>query len=134
MEKRVKIITNCVPFEDKLEEKINTFLSENKGKLHDIKSFSWESNYISGTNESRKAVVQSIMLIYTPEVNCEGKMAKKKTKGEKKIKKVMHEFKEGELHSGSKKGPVVTNPKQAVAISLSEARKAGAKIPKKTSK
>lgn len=43
----------------------------------------------------------------------------------------MHEYKEGELHSGSKKGPKVTNPKQGIAIALSEARKAGAKIPKK---
>lgn len=56
---------------------------------------------------------------------------KKKTKGRGKIKKVMHEFKLGELHSGSKKGPVVTNPKQGIAIAISEARKAGAKIPKK---
>lgn len=43
----------------------------------------------------------------------------------------MHEFKVGKLHSGSKKGPEVTNRKQAVAIALSEARKAGAKVPKK---
>jgi len=35
----------------------------------------------------------------------------------------MHEFKEHELHSGSKKGPVVSNPKQAIAIALSEACK-----------
>jgi len=55
----------------------------------------------------------------------------KVSKGEKKIGKVMGEFKRGELHSGSKKGPVVTNPKQATAIALSEARAAGAKIPKK---
>lgn len=48
-----------------------------------------------------------------------------------KVAKVMREYKKGELHSGSKKGPVVKNPKQAVAIALSEARKAGAKIPKK---
>lgn len=41
----------------------------------------------------------------------------------KKIKKVMKEFGKGELHSGSKSGPVVTNPKQAVAIGYSEARK-----------
>lgn len=41
-----------------------------------------------------------------------------------KIQKVMHEFKEGELHSGSKKGPKVTNKAQAVAIALSEQRKA----------
>ncbi len=48
-----------------------------------------------------------------------------------KVGVVMHEFGEGKLHSGSKKGPAVTNPKQAVAIALSEARKAGAKIPVK---
>jgi len=40
----------------------------------------------------------------------------------KKIAKVMREFKKGELHSG-KDGPVVKNPKQAMAIALSEARK-----------
>ncbi len=40
-----------------------------------------------------------------------------------KIEKVMHEFKEGDLHSGSKKGPKVKSRKQAVAIALSEARK-----------
>jgi uncharacterized protein DUF6496 len=40
-----------------------------------------------------------------------------------KVKKVMHEFKEGSLHSGSKKGPEVTSRRQAIAIALSEARK-----------
>lgn len=50
------------------------------------------------------------------------------------MEKVGKEFKEGKLHSGSKKGPVVTNPKQMVAIGLSEARKKGAKIPKKKGK
>jgi hypothetical protein len=40
-----------------------------------------------------------------------------------KVKKVMKEFAKGELHSGSKKGPTVTNPKQAVAIGYSEQRK-----------
>jgi hypothetical protein len=49
---------------------------------------------------------------------------KKASKGKKKIEKVMKEFKEGELHSGSKKGPIVTNPRQGVAIALSEARRA----------
>ncbi len=48
-------------------------------------------------------------------------------KTQRKVKKVMGEFKEGTLHSGSKRGPVVKNPKQAVAIALSEARKAGKK-------
>jgi hypothetical protein len=41
-----------------------------------------------------------------------------------KVAKVMGEFGEGKLHSGSKEGPKVTNPKQAVAIALSEAGKA----------
>jgi hypothetical protein len=41
-----------------------------------------------------------------------------------KVAKVMHEFGEGKLHSGSKKGPKVTNPKQAIAIALSEQREA----------
>lgn len=46
-------------------------------------------------------------------------MAKRKGK----VEKVMHEFKHGELHSGSKKGPVVHKRKQAIAIALSEARR-----------
>ncbi len=40
------------------------------------------------------------------------------------MKKVMKEFKKGELHSGSKKGPTVKNPKQAEAIGYSEMKKA----------
>lgn len=52
-------------------------------------------------------------------------------KKEKKIKKVMGEYKKGELHSGSKKGPVVKSPKQALAIGFSEARKAKTKAKKK---
>lgn len=44
-------------------------------------------------------------------------------KGDGKIEKVMHEFKEGALHSGSKKGPKVKNRKQAIAIAMSEARR-----------
>jgi len=51
---------------------------------------------------------------------------KESKKQKSKIKKVMHEFKEKELHSGSKKGPIVKNPKQALAIAMSEA-----KMPKK---
>lgn len=54
-------------------------------------------------------------------------MAKYSPKAEKKIKKVMHEFGRGELHSGSKKGPIVSNPKQAQAIAISEARRRGLK-------
>lgn len=52
----------------------------------------------------------------------------------KKISAVMHEFKMDKLHSGKPgpgKGKLVKGKKQAIAIALSEARKAGAKIPKK---
>ena len=46
----------------------------------------------------------------------------KETKKQKtKIKKVMGEFSEGKLRSGSKNGPVITNPKQGIAVALSEA-------------
>lgn len=47
---------------------------------------------------------------------------KKTTKAQKKVQKVMHEFKTGTLHSG-KGGKVVKSRKQAVAIALSEAGK-----------
>ncbi|MBI2029993.1 hypothetical protein HYT05_00030 [Candidatus Kaiserbacteria bacterium] len=54
---------------------------------------------------------------------------KKYSKGAgKKVAKVMREFKEGKLTSGRSKKKV-TSRKQAVAIGLSEARKAGAKVP-----
>ncbi len=53
---------------------------------------------------------------------------KKMHKKKDKVEKVMHEYKEGKLHSGSKKGPEVKSRKQAVAIALSEARKAGEKV------
>lgn len=56
---------------------------------------------------------------------------KKSTKAQKKVGTVMHEYKHGELHSGSKKGPKVKNRKQAIAIGLSEARRAGASVPPK---
>lgn len=48
-----------------------------------------------------------------------------KKKKQAKIEKIMHEFKEGELKSGSKKGPKVTNKKQAIAIALDSARRLG---------
>jgi hypothetical protein len=53
------------------------------------------------------------------------------SKGKRKVHKVMKEYKEGTLKSGSGKKPA--SRKQAVAIALSEARKSGAKIPKKKS-
>lgn len=48
-----------------------------------------------------------------------------KKAGQKKVEKVMHEYKAGKLHSGSKRGPEVTDRRQAIAIALSEARRRG---------
>lgn len=53
-------------------------------------------------------------------------------KAEQKIAKTMEEFKEGKLKSGGS-GKKVTNRKQAVAIGISKARKAGHKVPRETS-
>ena len=48
-------------------------------------------------------------------------MVKETKKQKEKIRKVMREAKAGKLHSGSKKGPIVKNRKQSLAIALSEA-------------
>jgi Family of unknown function (DUF6496) len=57
-------------------------------------------------------------------------MAKYSKKAEDKIGKVMHEFKEGTLKSGKNgSGGKVKSRKQAIAIGISEAREAGAKVP-----
>jgi len=60
-------------------------------------------------------------------------MARKYSKkASKTVKKALHERKKGTLKSGpGGKGGKVTSKKQAIAIGLSEARKAGAKVPKK---
>ena len=60
-------------------------------------------------------------------------MAKYGKKASEKVEKAMHERKEGTLKSG-RSGKKVTSKKQAIAIGLSEARKAGGKVPKKSSK
>jgi hypothetical protein len=57
-------------------------------------------------------------------------MAKYSKKAGEKVEKVMREKKRGTLKSG-RSGKKVTSRKQAIAIGLSEARKAGAKVPKK---
>lgn len=51
-----------------------------------------------------------------------------------KMQKVMHEFKTGTLHTGSKKGPVVKSRKQAIAIAISETKRAKKKPTKKGKK
>jgi hypothetical protein len=61
---------------------------------------------------------------------CKKVMAKYSKKAQDKVEEVMHEMKKGKLRSG-RSDKKVTNPRQAIAIGLSEARKAGAKVPKK---
>ena len=58
-------------------------------------------------------------------------MVKYSKKSQDKVEKTMHELKHGKLKSGT--GKKVTSRKQAIAIGLSEARKAGAKVPPKKS-
>ena len=57
-------------------------------------------------------------------------MATQEKSGSRKVKRALHEMKRGKLKSG-RSGKRVTSRKQAFAIGLSEARKSGAKIPKK---
>jgi hypothetical protein len=56
-------------------------------------------------------------------------MARYGKAAQKKVEKTMHEYKRGKLRSG-KSGAKVKSRKQAVAIGLSQARRAGAKVPK----
>ena len=58
-------------------------------------------------------------------------MAKYSKASEKKVEEAMHEMHEGKLKSG-RSGKKVTNPRQAIAIGLSEAREEGDKVPKKS--
>ena len=60
-------------------------------------------------------------------------MAKYGKKAQSKVKRAMHERKRGTLRSG-RSGKKVTSRKQAIAIGLSEARRAGGKVPRKRSR
>ncbi len=60
-------------------------------------------------------------------------MAKYSRRSAEKVAKAMHEMHEGKLRSG-RSGTKVTNPRQAIAIGLSEAREEGEKVPRKTVK
>jgi hypothetical protein len=53
------------------------------------------------------------------------------TKAKTKVGRAMHEMKRGKLRSG-RSGRKVTNPKQAIAIGLSEARRSGGKVPRRS--
>lgn len=66
---------------------------------------------IPGLNEMQTTMLRNRSMKAVPKTKA-GKAAK--------VEKSMHEFKEGDLHSGSKSGPTVSNPKQAIAIALSQ--------------
>ncbi|MGH9197409.1 MAG: DUF6496 domain-containing protein [Acidimicrobiia bacterium] len=59
-------------------------------------------------------------------------MAKRQGRGRKKVRRVMREYKKGKLRSST--GGKVRKRKQAIAIALSEARRSGARIPRKRSR
>lgn len=80
----------------------------------------------------KKANKKIVKAMKPPNKLGSGAKKRKSLKPKEKVQTVMKEFKRGTLHSGS--GEIVTNPKQAIAIGLSEARKAGAKIPKRRRK
>ena len=88
----------------------------------------------SGTSARKTATKKTATKKRAAKKTAKKKSAAKKTSAkttaQKKVKKVMHERKAGTLRSG-KSGKKVTSRKQAIAIGLSEARKAGAKVPKK---
>lgn len=69
------------------------------------------------------------ILLYKGVLPNENVIAKYSEKAGENVEKTMHQMKEGKLKTGS--GKKVTSKKQAVAIGLSEARKEGAKVPKK---
>jgi len=81
---------------------------------------------MKGKEERKKKAMQH------PDKLGEGAKKRKALPAKEKVGVVMSEYKHGTLHSGS--GAKVNNPKQAIAIGLSEARKQGAKIPKKEHK
>lgn len=107
MQTRIKNFENASFFS--LGKEVDDFLCSVKAKLTDYVYF-FDKNSM---HHYHKATV-----FY--ELPNKKKTMKKSMK-EKKVKKVMHEFKEKELHSGSKKGPLVKDRKQGIAIALSEA-------------
>ena len=90
----------------------------------------WNCEFGSLINDSKniyddlKQILQASNFKNLKNINMESNkkepVNKKQSKYQTKVAQVMHEFKEGELHSG-KSDVIVTNPKQAIAIALSEA-------------
>lgn len=89
--------------------------------------FNNNTSFLSSELLDLKVVEESILIIKT--VIRRYIMAKYGKKAQSKVKRAMHEMKRGELKSG-RSGKTVKSRKQAIAIGLSEARKAGGKVPK----
>lgn len=70
-------------------------------------------------------------IVYKSHPGKEDQMARYGKKSQKMVKEAMEKLKEGKLKSG-KSGKKVTSRKQAIAIGLSEARKKGAKVPRRS--
>jgi DNA-binding transcriptional ArsR family regulator len=86
-------------------------------------------------SETREKPGQHLVVAETRQISKierKSKMAKYGKKAAKKVEKAMHERKKGTLKSG-RSGKKVTSKKQAIAIGLSQAREAGAKVPRKKS-
>lgn len=93
----------------------------------DIKTFKKEA-------AEDKKMIKSLKKHESKEKKHESKRSKSKKPGHAKFKKVLKEYKEGKLHSGSKKGPKVTKLSQARAIAFSEDRRADKTAKKKSKK
>lgn len=115
------------------------------GTLHSVQTFSELVEYHDdftrgGSDHSVREIWPKIWTIYSTPTHPAGENAQyndevpesvgghhyghgTSSAGNQKVHKVMKEYKQGHLHSGSKHGPVVHNRKQAIAIALSEARK-----------
>jgi hypothetical protein len=74
-----------------------------------------------GLSISDLTTCSSLTIIEAEEVMPKLKPSAPKKAKQKRVKDELHKSKEGTLHSGSKKGPMVTDRKQAIAIALSEA-------------
>jgi hypothetical protein len=87
--------------------------------------------FSDGTNCRAQPAVQISVTRAKP--SKEAEMAKYGKKASEKVERAMHERKRGTLKSG-RSGKKVTSRKQAIAIGLSEARRAGGKVPRKRSR
>jgi carbonic anhydrase len=95
-------------------------LPEPAEKLESLKEEKAEhKTALDKVSEKIKKHIKDNVKFVTPHPNFKGVYKKGG-----KVEKVMHEWKTGKLHSGSKKGPLVKSRKQAIAIALSEAKRA----------